>query len=334
MTEKQYKKYLEDLMGLYKQKAPNIPARVLDKSNKAIMEVYSTQYKALYKELVNELATDFGVAYKTSHQSQQALLKMIEKRMASIDKQATGVVKDELEKTYIASQLQMVMAQGVIESVEEMMGYIPYSTLSNYKMEQIVADTMEDLLFNTQHTGKELKKVVRDTFSKNIQYHALKGEKMENIRNLIAKELSKEGIGKTVANKGFVGIIDSSGRKWNTQVYVDMAVKTKLNQVYVEGLKDRATETGKDLAMIPRKGATDSCREFEGMIISLTGATKGYYTYDELKATGLIFHPRCQHSPFPIGKLELLDESEIERHKGIMANLGDLSTKRKKSRKK
>ena len=110
-----------------------------------------------------------------------------------------------------------------------------------------------------------------------------------------------------------------------------MAVKTKLNQAYVEGLKDRSIETGFDMAVIPEKGAKDSCRHFEGMLISLTGTAKGFPTYDSLQSTGLIFHPRCVHSPFPVGDLALLPQEDIDRHNEKVRGLKGLTAvKRKK----
>ena len=333
MTEQQYDKLLKDILQKYNKKKPDIPARILDKSIDNISKVYADSYKKLFVELLEQIYEDFGVLSDAGYQALLKLLQMIESRLAEIDANIMNQVTVELEKAYASAGIFHTLATETVKTIEELKGYVPYSQLNNFKMEQIVADTMEDLLFATKHTEKELKKFVRETFAKNLQYHALKNENRFNIQKLIEKELSKKMLEESLKKKGFVGIIDSAGRKWNTKNYVDMAVSTKMNQAYTEGLKDRAKETGKDLAVIPEKGASDSCKYFEGMIFSLTGDTKGFSTYDQLKASGLIFHPRCQHSPCPIGKLELIPDEDIAFHNKKVRELKDIPKKIKKSKK-
>lgn len=330
MTEKEYNDLLEEVMKKYNKSKTTIPARILEESMEGIAKLYGESYSLLFKELLDELVDNFGVLASPSYQSQLALLVMVEKRMEELDSVVASQVKAELEKAYVSASLFSALAEGTVKTIEDLKGAVPYSTLNTYKMEQIVSDTMEDLLFSTKHTSKELKKFIRDTFSKNLHYHALKEESQKNIKKLIEKELSKKFLKESLEKKGFVGIVDSSGRKWNTKNYVDMAVKTKLNQAYVEGLKDRAKESGNDLAIIPIKGATDSCRHFEGMIVSLLGTTEGFPTYDDLQATGLVFHPRCVHSPFPAGKLELLPKEDIEYHNQKVRDLKKVTSSKKK----
>lgn len=333
MTVNEYNELLEELMKKYNKKKPVIPARVLEESMESIVKIYGEVYARLFKELLEELIDNFGVLASPSYQSQLALLQLIEKRLEELDSTVALHLKVELEKAYISASVFSVLAEETVKTIEDLMGAVPYSTLNTYKMEQIVADTMEDLLFTTKHTEKELKKFIRETFTKNLQYHALIGENQDNIKKLVEKELSKKFLKEALEKKGFVGIVDSSGRKWNTKTYVNMVVKTKLNQAYVEGLKDRAKDTGKDLAVIPIKGATDSCKYFEGMIISLLGATEGFPTYEDLKATGLIFHPNCVHSPFPAGKLDLIPDEDIEYHNKKIRELKNVTNSRKKNKK-
>lgn len=295
-------------------KKPVIPARMLEDSIEAITKTYAESYKLLFSELLEKLYEDFGVLASPSYQSQLAVMQMIESRMKELDTQVYSQMKVELEKHYASAGVFHALATETVKTLEDLHGVVPYSQLNKYKMEQLVQDTMEDLLFVTQHTSKELKKYVRDTFSKNLQYQGLVNENQKNIKKLIENQLSKKFMKESLEKKGFVGIVDAGGKKWNTKTYVDMAVSTKLHQAYTEGLKDKARDTGKDLAVIPDKGATDKCSKFEGMLISMTGATEGFPTYDQLKSTGLIFHPRCVHAPFPVGRLELVHEDDIALH--------------------
>ncbi len=52
---------------------------------------------------------------------------------------------------------------------------------------------------------------------------------------------------------------------------------------------------GHDLVRIVTNGAKDACRNWEGRILSLTGATPGFPTLSDAKASGEVFHPRCRH---------------------------------------
>ena len=321
MTESEYNQLLKDILQKYNKKKPTIPARIIEKSINNVVETYADSYKKLFGELLEKVYEDFGVLASPSYQSQLAVLQMIEKRLDEMNFLIMGEVKAELEQAYASAGIFHTLATETIKTLEELHGAVPYSQLNTYKMEQIVEDTMEDLLFVTQHTKKELKKYVREVFAKNLHYHGLTNENHKNIKKIIENELSKKFLQEQLKKKGFVGIVDAGGKRWNLKTYVDMAVKTKMNQAYTEGLKDRAKETGKDLAVIPEKGATDPCSKFEGMIISLTGATEGYLTYDQLRATGLVFHPNCTHSPFPIGNIDLLPEEDIAFHEEKLKSL-------------
>ncbi len=321
MTYQEYDEILKDILQNFNKNKPDIPSRVLEGSIDEITRTYGRAYKRLFSELLEKLYTDFGVLANPSYQSQLGLLKMIELRMKELNSEVAVQVQRELERAYVSAGAFHVLATENIKSIEELHGAVPYTELNTYKMEQIVKDTMEDLLFVTQHTSKELKKVVRSTFSKNIQYHSLINESQKNVKRIIERDLSKKFLKESLQKNGFVGIVDSGGRKWNLKTYVDMAVSTKMNQAYTEGLKDRAMVTGKDLAVIPEKGAKDSCSYFEGMLISLTGATEGYMTYEQLQSTGLIFHPRCVHSPFPVGSIDLVHEDDIAFHEKKLKEL-------------
>lgn len=321
ISHKEYEEILEEVLKKYSIKKPTIPSRITEQSTDKIIEIYGEAYKKLYAEVLEKLYTDFGVLTEASYQSQLGLLKMIEGRLNSLHLTVADELRGELGKQYVMAQAFHTIATEHVNDITEFMGAIPYTELNHYKMEQIVQDTMEDLLFVTQHTNKEVKKLVRETFAKNIQYHGLKNESQKYLKQIIEKQLSKEGLSKSLSEKGFVGITDKGGRKWNLKTYVDMAVNTKMTQAYTEGIKDSCLDTGKDLAVIPDKSATDSCKNFEGMIISMTGQSKGYMTYDQLKATGLIFHPRCRHTVFPAGRIENLPEEDIAYHEKKMDEL-------------
>lgn len=75
-----------------------------------------------------------------------------------------------------------------------------------------------------------------------------------------------------------------------------------------------------DLAVISYHGAKDFCGKFEGMVISLNGATPGYPTYAELRGMGLIFRPNCKHSVNALRDISLLPSVLQEKHEEQLKN--------------
>jgi hypothetical protein len=88
-----------------------------------------------------------------------------------------------------------------------------------------------------------------------------------------------------------------------------MVTRTKMLEAFSEGQRVQAVEMGIDLAIISSHGAKDACRHFEGQVISMTGQTEGFLTYDELRRSNLIFHPNCKHRITPVRSLDLLPEA-------------------------
>ena len=97
---------------------------------------------------------------------------------------------------------------------------------------------------------------------------------------------------------------DSAGRVWDTKNYFMMNARTSSMRIYNDCLADDvARETGSDLMRISRHGSDPhcACAAWEGQIISLSGKTKGFPTYEDARRGGC-FHPNCVHT------LEVVDE--------------------------
>lgn len=329
MTQQDFEQLLQDVLKYYNKEKPSIPSRVLDFDTNRIAQIYYKTYKNILDYLVEQLRYNGASFTDINIQTQMKLMQQIETAFETMNVQIQEELDDYMSKQYINGQLNHFIATTGITDYNAILMEFPFASINFNKANQLIADTMEDLLFATNHTKKSLKKVIRETVSKHLQLNALTGESYDTIRKLIIKDLQKQGLSKTITKNGFVGVIDKSGRKWNLNNYADMVVQTKTHQAYVEGLKDRAIETGDDLGIIPVKGAKDHCKNFEGMIISLTGATQGYMTYDQLKATNLIFHPRCRHNVIPIRYNVLTDEDKA-LHNDKIKKLKKIGSKIKK----
>lgn len=89
--------------------------------------------------------------------------------------------------------------------------------------------------------------------------------------------------------------VDRRGRKWATKDYLEMLTRTTMADTLREGYANTLAAAGHDLVIVSSHGARDACRNWEGKVLSLTGATEGYPTVAEAKDSGEVLHPRCRH---------------------------------------
>lgn len=103
---------------------------------------------------------------------------------------------------------------------------------------------------------------------------------------------------------GVTGFTDRAGRKWALDTYAEMATRTAAGRAHLAGNLDRYTSSGVDLVIVsdsPEECAL--CREYEGKILSLSGAppntgdTAGFVYMGSLADAvgGGLFHPNCTH---------------------------------------
>lgn len=325
MTQQEFEKVLKGVLKHYNKQKPEIPERVLDFSTDRLINMYQKAYSRILNILVEGLRYTGGDFNNISNMTQMELLRQIEQILNDLDVQVQGEVETYINQEYVNGMLNHYVATTGITDYNEILNNFPFATINWYKANQLLADTMDDLLFATNNTKKSIKRVVREITTKHLQLNALQGESYKTIKRLIIKDLQKEGLSKTIKENAFVGIVDKGGKRWGLKNYSDMVVKTKTHQAYIEGLKTQALETGKDLALIPKKGAVDPCKNFEGIIISLNGLDPNYPSYEQLKATNLIFHPRCKHNPIPIGSIDQLHDDHIKDHEQAMDQLYNLT---------
>lgn len=112
-----------------------------------------------------------------------------------------------------------------------------------------------------------------------------------------------------------LGFVDARGRQWDTDAYLNMNVRTNAMRVFNDTLVTQiGRATGGDLVRVSRGGdpSCKLCFPWEGRILSITGKTKGFPTYDECKASGC-FHPNCVHILEPVDEDLDADEIELQR---------------------
>ncbi|WP_042400179.1 phage minor capsid protein [Streptacidiphilus carbonis] len=101
-----------------------------------------------------------------------------------------------------------------------------------------------------------------------------------------------------LAAQGLVGFVDRAGRRWNLAGYAEMATRTAVSNAWDERQADELTRIGVDLVVVgthSTEGSCRLCRPWLGRSLSLTGATPGFPTLADAKATGFR-HPNCRCS--------------------------------------
>lgn len=283
------------------------PKPLLVQASVRMQKVFSKRYTVITQRL--EKTLNYNSNPEFSIISLYLILKFIEREFNQLDKEIENKVTDEIEYAYYLGFAFGLMSYyegiGVKYTFESVMKEVPFM-VDKTVLIGIKNVTMKDLLQVTKNTEFTTKRFIQDIMTKHLNVKNMKNMGRQELADIIIKDLTGKKLQKAIQSN-MIAVVDKAGRQWRTENYVDMVVQTKAHQVYVQGIKDFATknEGNGDLAKIPYNSlTTDACKQFQGMTISMTGMTAGYRTYDELKATGLIFHPRCRHFPVPIPKKE------------------------------
>ncbi len=131
-----------------------------------------------------------------------------------------------------------------------------------------------------------MSQATKDALTQQLATGTISGEARKTIqKNLVA----------TLQDQGLDALVDKSGRGWTLDRYSEMLIRTKMVEARNSGLTNRLVENNLDLVQVSSHGASDVCADWEGEILSASGATPGYPTVSDAEADGL-FHPNCQHA--------------------------------------
>ncbi|MEV6219789.1 phage minor capsid protein [Nocardia sp. NPDC051833] len=114
------------------------------------------------------------------------------------------------------------------------------------------------------------------------------------------------------ARRGFTALVDPHGRRRELVAYVEAQIRGAVSAAEIEGYTQQLAAEGHDLFVVSDvPGACETCRPFEGKVISITGSTIGAITRNtstnravavtvmcslrEAMDRGL-FHPNCRHT--------------------------------------
>ena len=109
------------------------------------------------------------------------------------------------------------------------------------------------------------------------------------------REVSRAMLDRAMQIPGFQ-FIDKAGKNWPLKSYFNTLARTELMNAARASYDDKVTEEGFDVMKLTTSGdSCDKCGKWEGKLFSLTGATPGLPTKQDLIADG-VFHPNCTHS--------------------------------------
>ena len=109
--------------------------------------------------------------------------------------------------------------------------------------------------------------------------------------------------------------VAANGAVWKNETYFRMLARTELMNAARAAYDDKCAKEGCDVVELTYSGdSCDHCTPFEGTQFSLTGATKGMPTKQDLIDAG-VFHPNCTHSYTAVPNWDIPDDIEDEAPK-------------------
>lgn len=284
-------------------------------------------YKLAYKEVL-EMLVDLKNSKPNEdvYQKQASLLRQFEVILTQLNTNNKAWCTEMVNRAFIDGQASALLSAGAAATLAEAVGQVQFSMLSQNTVDSLINDTYTDLLAATNNTAANVKKLVQSVTGEVLRNRTMQNYGLMTIKRDIANKITNKAIEQRLYKDGFIGIVDKAGRRWSVNRYSDMIARTKLSQAHIKGVQVSGMERGKDIAVISTHMAEDACSEYEGMLISLSGLTKGLLSYDEIYNSNRCFHPNCQHKVHLVN-LDIFPAKLKEKHNQKVSNLSEKAQK-------
>jgi hypothetical protein len=168
--------------------------------------------------------------------------------------------------------------------------------------------------------AKAAKAMADQEFNRFKEADAQIGRHVEDVigeaeRRRVKAALSQLKVDYTGLRGGLVGYKTIDGKELGLADYINMVALTAARNVFNLGVENAMYGRGNDLTRISREVRANSCqacRDWAGKVISLSGKSKEYPSYEDAKKAN-IFHPHCIH---------FLEDLELGRYAGTGHYLG------------
>ena len=250
---------LSDLLSLYSHAEEAMLSKVAKRVAKGITEEGWNEFKAAdTSELRKEISALLHSPTKT------AKTKMGKSILKAYKEGVNGVEKEAGKPLTAMSDLNVPL------SIQNLL-------LSNY---QLIDDSNSKILRKIDDAYREM---------------AMEASAM-TLAGVETRMQASQRMMDKLAAKGITTFTDKAGRQWDMASYTEMAVRTATAHAALQGRIDTQESLGNDLMIVSSIGATcPICARWQGVVLSISGKTPGYYTVDQAKAAGL-FHPNCKHT--------------------------------------
>ena len=287
-----------------------VPAQLRQLIRKA--DALSEKADAVVRRAVREIRAELALLAKeseiaTSAAAREKAYESVKKRMAKLEKRLSELLRANLRYA----------GEKAAERAQRETGLrVEYS---KKRADEIVALISPDQGENLAavFTEKMQKRIIgnlRMAVVSAFRENAVAGGKMKDLAKLIDEKWQR------AAKDGETYVFtDAGGHIWDTKTYMQMNTRTNAMRVFNDCLVDGiARATGSDLVRVSYGGDPhcSGCKPWEGRILSVTGKTKGYPTYEEAKAAGC-FHPNCTHTLQAVD--DAVDAGDIDAQKGVPA---------------
>lgn len=164
--------------------------------------------------------------------------------------------------------------------------------------------TFEEIAMRTNKMAAEHIRHLREVGAEVFRTAAFTGQ--------TRREVTRELMEKAAQIPGF-RFIDHGGTVWKDATYFKMLARTETMNTGRAIYDDTCAKNGYDVVRLSHSGnSCEACSAYEGTVFSLTGATPGIPTKQDLLDAG-VFHPNCTHTYTALTDLELEQEGLLDK---------------------
>lgn len=246
-----------------------------------LTKTYFDAYKSIYDDLAT--ATDFGIARR------KTILAQIEQTLQELGADTEAFIAEQIPFYYESG------ADDGVAQLKKIYAKVDIKTGFNKIHKEAIAALVDDTAkaFGESISGvarsarSMMNAATKEALTQRLATGQISGDALRQIKKNLKLILKEQGLD---------ALKDKSGRGWTLDRYTEMLIRTKAVEARNTGLKNRLVENGYDLVQVSAHNSDhEECRVWEGKILSLTGATKGYPTVADAEQQGL-FHPNCKHA--------------------------------------
>lgn len=277
---------------------PHIPEPVYDYDVALLVRAYKNALLSISAELSRLDLTAMSRA------NAKAALAEVAAILRSLNEDSAAWVERYIPKAATDGIARTIVALGAADTLQDAERIVKFNRINREFVASAVADTQADLLAVTDNVDRRVKQAIRQVTADSMRANLTRG--INGNRTLNADILAH--MKKTLGSAIDTGIVDSAGRRWRPEVYVEMVTRTKMAQAQRESSINEAVGRGAYYGVISRHNAIDKCRGYEGIIVKLTSDAPGDYRYIGDLPRNEIFHPNCKHLVTAIRDPKLLEQ--------------------------